>query len=170
MRQPFQRWRTGERGFSNAIVFVFLMPLIVGMMGLAFDTARMAYMRERLEGYAQMSVQGAINQATNNATGNIVVDNLGPISQQIYCANTADMRANGLLTGDCNVTTGSFGSVLVNTQFCLIPTETGYTEYGITLTATEQIQNVFLSVLGPSFKTATFDKIDGRAKFRARNC
>lgn len=179
MWKLFRRWRLAERGFSTAALTILAMPLILGAIGYAFDTARISFIRQKLNGFAQMSAQGAINQATMNTSGQLIVTNLGSTMSSIYCANTAYLRPD-VLTSACSITPSQFGSALSNTDYCLSawtkvsPTtwvpNSSYRDYGIKMVTKETTDTAFLKLLGPSLKTITITNIEGIAILRARNC
>lgn len=62
---PLERWwarrtgQTGESAVSTFVVFLLLMPMIVGTFGIGFDVARNTYIRMSLQNDLDSAVVGA---------------------------------------------------------------------------------------------------------------
>ena len=67
MSRPIQRKR-GERGFSLILIGVCTV-VMVGMLGLAFDTGRMFILRSELQTFADASALAAASQMDGTQAG-----------------------------------------------------------------------------------------------------
>lgn len=139
-----------ENGFASAALSIILVPLVVSMIGFSFDFARIAYIKNDLEGNANLAVQSASNIGYLD-NGRIVMGRPGDSNYSaeqavaIYCAN-ANHRS------DCRSITSAriIGSPLSDADLCR-PVSTGQS-YGLRLQATENIDTIFLRIIGvPEF-------------------
>lgn len=161
----FKKLRSNESGFTTAALFMVLMPLAVAMIGFSFDFARIAYIKSDLQGNADLAVQSASNIGYLD-NGRIILGrpgNTGYSAEQaeaIYCANS-NHRSNCPSITSVRVV----GTPLTLAELCS-PVAAGQS-YGLRLLAVEDIDTVFLKILGiPQF---TLD-IESTALVRPRTC
>lgn len=155
-----------EAGFATAALTMLLFPLAVAMIGFSFDFARIAYIRSDLQGNADLAVQSASNIGYLDSNGRIVMGqpgNSGYSAEQavdIYCAN-----ANHRTDCDSITTANIVGSPLPLEDLCS-PVAAG-NSYGLRIFAVEEIDTVFLGLIG--IPTFTLD-IESIALVRSGTC
>lgn len=156
-----------ERGFSNALLMIVAMPVVLGALGFAFDTARLTYVAETLQSRAELAVQSATNMASTSVTGLVTFDtDAATAAQTIYCSNTAAARGT-MLAGTCQASVSTVGAPVTVAQMCSA-SAAGAPRYGLTIVARETVPTVFLRILG--VRTVELSNVTGTALLRARNC
>jgi hypothetical protein len=142
--------RTSEDGFASAALSIVIVPLVVAMIGFSFDFARIAYIKNDLEGNANLAVQSASNIGYLD-NGRIVMGRPGDSNYSaeqavaIYCANATHNSNCGSITSARVV-----GSPLSDSDLC--SPVAGGQSYGLRLQATETIETIFLRIVGvPEF-------------------
>lgn len=177
----FQRWRKGEQGFAIAVLFVVLMPVMVGMVGYSLDFGRYNVLRSTLQNRADLATQAALTLAQTkvvNAGGAfqgriIITPETLTEAKRVYCANTAAYRAQGILVdGSCNVSYRIIalnGASQVNgiSMAKLCDPKNG-PRYGIELTINEKIDTTFLGIIG--IPTMAVSNMKSEALYRPGNC
>jgi hypothetical protein len=91
------QWRKAESGFTTVAIFILSLPLIIGLFGYGFDSARSVYFRNYIQGRADIAVAAGVAQTTVDASGNLVLSNNATSSAtatavQYYLDNTRNMR------------------------------------------------------------------------------
>lgn len=162
MFRAFNAWRRQEFGFSIGVMFLLGMPVLIGGFGLAFDTARVVYVKSYLQGRADIAVQAAVGQAYSSG-GKITLGDPSKggalvslaTARSVYLANTESKRLNddstvGFLTsphGSYGVPIATVvGKPLLPSQLCTAPTAGVF--YGVKMTVQEQVPSAFLQILG----------------------
>ena len=163
MFRKFNSWFKSEKGFSTAAIFILGVPLLVGAFGLAFDSVRLVYIQQYIQGRADLATQAAVNVAYTNATDKKVY--LGnPVGGEaastvtattLYDTNTSSKRrANGGYDGFLVSAGGDYGTPvaevigepLTGAQLC---NQTDLTpKYGVKMVVKEQIPATFLNIIG----------------------
>jgi hypothetical protein len=174
-------WRKKEQGLAIAVLFVVLMPVMVGMVGYAIDFGRYNVLRSTLQNRADLATQASLTLAETQIVSASGV-NQGRIiitpttlteAKRIYCANTADYRTRGILAdGACNV---SYRIIALNgasaatgvpvAQLC--DPKAG-PRYGIEMVISERINTTFLGIIG--IETMAIQNLTSEALFRPGNC
>jgi hypothetical protein len=168
MLRGIRQWRLAERGFSNAVVMILAMPLIMGMMGYVFDNGRLVYLTQVVQSRAEGAVQSAVNRAeTNPQTSYVTLVNAPAAARTIYCTNTANMRPVNLSSG-CNPAITQIGAGSITAAQLCVPITATSVKYGLRLTAQETIPTMFMHIIG--IKTFTLTNVSADALLRGRNC
>jgi hypothetical protein len=178
-----------EGGYSSAALFILGFPMIIGVFGLAFDSARFLYIRDYVENQANLALASAVNTAyTNVADGRIYLGSRAAgtgaalsVGEQLYLTNTDAKRRTSVLTNDGFLspsgtsfggqrygtpTASVVGRPVTLTELCLNPNATT-SKYGVSMTVREQMPTTFLKVLG--IQTLEM-QITVSSLIRARNC
>lgn len=157
--------QNSEEGFASATLSIIIVPLVVAMLGFSFDFARIAYIKNDLEGNANLAVQSASNIGFLDG-GRIVMGRPGDSNYSaeqavaIYCAN-ANHRGNCGSIANARIV----GSPLPDAELC--SPISGGSSYGLNLRATENIETIFLRIVGiPEFVL----DIESTALVRPGNC
>lgn len=177
----FTRWRKSEKGFAIAVLFVVLMPVMVGMVGYSLDFGRYNVLRSTLQNRADLATQAALTLAettvVNTPSGTqgriLITPSTLTEAKRVYCANTAAYRSQGILAdGACNV---SYSIIALNgasqatgvsmAQLC--DPKNG-PRYGIEITVNERIDTTFLGVIG--IPTMAVSNMKSEALYRPGNC
>lgn len=175
------RWRKKEHGFAIAVLFVVLMPVMVGMVGYSLDFGRYNVLRSTIQNRADLATQAALTLAETQVVitggvseGRIIISPATLTeAKRIYCANTAAYRTQGILAdASCNVSyriVALNGASITNgvslAQLCdpkLGP------RYGVEMTIDERIDTTFLGIIG--IDTMAIQNMKSEALFRPGNC
>lgn len=175
------RWRKDEQGFAIAVLFVVLMPVMVGMVGYSLDFGRYNVLRSTIQNRADLATQAALTLAETQVVGVggapqgriIITPATLTEAKRIYCVNTAAYRTQGILAdASCNV---SYRIVALNgasaangvSMSKLCDPKTG-PRYGIEMTINERIDTTFLGIIG--IDTMAIENLKSEALFRPGNC
>lgn len=178
-----------EEGYSSAALFILGFPLIIGMFGLAFDSARFFYIRDYVENQANLALASAVNTAYTNpadrriylgtaaAGSNAALD----VAESLYLTNTDPKRRSAVLANDGFLSPSGtsyqgrrygtpvasvVGAPVTLAQLCLNPNATT-SKYGVAMTIREQMPTTFLKVVG--IQTLEM-QVSVSSLLRARNC
>ncbi len=181
MFAAFHRWRKKESGFSTAALVIIGMPLLVGAFGLGFDSVRAVYIKEYLQGRADLATQAAVAISYTNpgdqkiylGTPTLGTSVSTSTANSLYIQNTVTKRqtsltASGFLAPRSstygNPSTVVIGQPLMRSQICLPPTTI---DYGVTMTVKEQVPTTFLRIIG----IQSLDlNVTSTSIVRGRNC
>lgn len=181
MLKKISSWFKKEKGYSTAAIFILGLPLLVGSFGLAFDSVRLVYIQQYLQGRADLATEAAVNVAYTNPTdkkiylGNPTGGSAVSLatSDFLYSTNTATKRrAAGAYDGFLNAKTGTYGkttSAVIGTPLpiAMLCDTSGAQKYGVKLDVTEQIPATFLNIIG----IHSFDmKITSTSWVRGKTC
>lgn len=186
----FRSWKGAERGASAIAIFILTLPLLIALFGFAFDTIRLVYARNYIQGRLDLAVGTASAETFTNYLGGTRLGMPGgeeiaaDLADAYYVANTRAKRSTGnnqpamlmcpednLLfdgTAECSA---NFSIVYTNGRpsqgfdFCADPS-TGEL-YGVEGRVTERIHPVFLSLVGLDDYVVT---LRSTAPLRGGNC
>lgn len=168
-------WWQAERGFSTAGLFIIALPILVGAFGYGFDSARAVFVKEHVQGRADMATATAASVAVAfSSTGQVSLPSTA-VRNAVYTSytdNTAAWRTDGLLM--CSK--ASVSGVSSTTGCSGVATITGSAgtgiactvKYGVQYTVREKIPSTFLRVVGVT--ELTLPAVTAKAAVRARNC
>ncbi len=128
----FQRWWLDEKGMSSIVIFILGMPLIIVAFGYGFDSLRLIYVKDSLQGTLNRATQTGVSQtvsytgqrvdsdgnlknvaliglAGNTAKGVPVTSNpitARDVAYRFYTWNTADFRSDNSKVLECTPAPG----------------------------------------------------------------
>jgi len=160
----FKSWRYNEKGVASISLFILSLPLIVGSFGFGFDEIRGIYIRNYVQGRADLAVQNAVAATTTTSSNgsislntdytSIVEGNYKDNTQQyrnqsILSCNESDVvRQNVSTLSPCTQTVWQVGTFGQSTS-CKNLNSFGPTPaYGVHFQVKEKINTVFLRILG----------------------
>jgi hypothetical protein len=167
LRSRIQSWRSAERGFSSAAIFILALPLLVGAMGYGFDNSRFLYVKTYLQGRADLATQAALSNVGMSGSQILIDGSALQTASDLYCANTASKRgSSGMLSNSCQPSVFVVGSPLNNSQFCTrLSASSGY---GLQLVTQEHVPTVFMKLIG--IHELVISQLKSQALLRARSC
>lgn len=114
-----------EKGGGVLVIFLFFLPLLVGVIGLGIDTARGVYTKQNIQNNAMSAIVGASSQRLPNVETidiikakevaiNLYTTNRSNFQKMVECATTADLKSptETLQGGTCKWVLVDFGSRL----------------------------------------------------------
>jgi len=170
----FKSWKYNEKGVASISLFILSLPLIVGSFGFGFDEVRGIYIRNYVQGRADLAVQNAVAATTTTTSkGNISLD-ANYVNDVInnYEKNTQEYRNNSILscsskatttynptnqithqnissTASCVQTVWQVGTFFNQATACKNLNSFGPTSaYGVHFQVKEKINTIFLRILG----------------------
>lgn len=188
------RWLRSERGFASTALVILAMPLIIGAFAFGFDAVRLVWAERYLQGRLDLATQsGAATLYTNNRGAlRLLTDPNDPrsapyVAKQQFIANTVSARpttsSSFSLLGCSNATISGTGDASCAAAFTLVSAPTGTGQpgpdfdfctqargnnvFGLKGVAREQLQTVFLRLLG--VKTFNFT-VTSQSLVRFANC
>lgn len=178
----FRSWRHAERGFGMAALTILAMPLLVAAFGLGFESVRLVYIKDWMQGNADLATGAAVSIAyADPASQRVYLGTPGlgaaastSTANAVYLENTSGKRtAPGTTNGLIYTASGGFGvpstvitgSPLTRTQLCASPSTV---KYGVQMTVTEKVPATFLNIVG--IHDFTLGPITSTAIIRAGNC
>ena len=179
--KSIRTWLRAERGFGTAGMFILMLPVIVGIFGYGFESARAVWLKNYIQGRADMATFTATTHSTVTTSGKIVFKaDAVPTAYSEYLANTDTKRSDGLLIcSGSSVTNGTlgpsgscFGKAWIvapakgSPSFC--GTNSSANRYGIHYRLEEQVPATFLHIVG--IQTLTLPVIDSETLLRAKDC
>lgn len=178
--KAFLLWWRAERGVSTITLFILSLPMIIGSFGFGFDEVRAVHLRGYLANRATLAVQVALAGATNtNSDGNLQIDPVAVQGEvnQLYLENTdhyrsssvlscptSELESNPIVAGQCGGEFKVMGQAESLATYCTNLSSGGNLNYGIDFRVKEQINTVFLRIIGIS--TLTLPTIEAKAYLR----
>lgn len=172
----FRTWRNAERGFGMAALTIIAMPLLVAAFGLGFESVRLVYIKDWIQGNADLATGAAVSMAYADPVSQRVYlgANATRTAIEVYRDNTSEKRTPaGTTNGLVYDVAGSYGapsvvvtgSPLTRTQLCMSPSTV---KYGVEMTVSEKVPATFLNIIG--IHDFTLGPITSTAIIRAGNC
>lgn len=166
MGSRLRAWRQQEGGVATAALMILLMPIMVGIFGYGFDTARAIYSREVLQGRADLAVITATSTGTVSADGIFRIPTTAPATvYSNYKTNTQPFRDNRLLScAPAAVTNGTLSTKATGcagrakidgnaiglgglSRLCNNLSDYTITPYGVSFSVYETVPTTFLRIV-----------------------
>lgn len=180
MKRSFLSWWKEEKGVATIALFILSLPLTIGVFGYGFDEVRADYLRGSLQNRADLAVQIALAGQTNtDSNGNLYIDPYA-VEQEVntlYQDNTDHYRSGSVLScpadqlqgtlissGKCGGEFSVIGTQEPLASYCSARSSGVNLNYGIDFKVKEQVNTVFMRILGIS--TITLPTVEAQAYLR----
>lgn len=192
IRPSIAQWRDEERGMSSVALFILALPLLLLAFGYGFDSLRLVFIKESLQGRLNLAAQAGVSVTYTQPTTTGDVVTLGSPGEldgnaarqrawNSYRLNTEGMRSNGRIlmcsqpawnveptNGEpCAGTVTVLGQPLSSSQLCA-PLSVPSNQYGLKYTVNEEVRSAFLSMFG--IASHELHNLTATALVRARSC